>query len=189
MVRPRGFEPRSCPGPGLPGYKPVALPLSYGRVGQRGRLRSCGLLLPKQALSQTELHAVATCRGFDPRSSARQADRHTSSVAGLKICLLRQGFGGHPAKRVARSRMVSAGRLERPLSALSTRSLCRLGYADEMPSSAKASEGILLRASRNYKSCEARSAKQDGEPRRARTSCGGVKSPVPGRSRLYARGP
>jgi hypothetical protein len=30
------------------------------------------------------------------------------------------------------SELVSAGRFERPLSALSTRSLCRLGYADEM---------------------------------------------------------
>jgi hypothetical protein len=30
------------------------------------------------------------------------------------------------------SELVSAGRFERPLSALSTRSLCRLGYADEL---------------------------------------------------------
>ena len=53
LVGQSGIEPASNR------YERSALPLSYkpGESGQRGRLRSCGLLLPKQALYQAELHA------------------------------------------------------------------------------------------------------------------------------------
>ena len=115
LVRPVGFEPPTALRSGAHvGYKPTALPIELRArsFGLGGRLCSCALPLPKRALCSLSYTQMATCRGFDPRSSARQADRHTSSVAGRE--------------------MVSAGRLERPLSALSTRSLCRLGYADEM---------------------------------------------------------
>src|ERR1051326_979421 len=130
---PRGFQPAPDPvgltfreiggqvralSPGLAaraGFKPAPLARavtcpwpSRGDSNPGLHVRSVALFIPLRYAT------LATCRGFDPRSSARHADRHTSSVAGRE--------------------MVSAGRLERPLSALSTRSLCRLGYADEIAS-------------------------------------------------------
>jgi hypothetical protein len=69
MVRPRGFEPRSRASPALAGYKPAALPLSYGRAfGQGARFRP----------------SASCVRG-----------RCSSSTNFTLMALLRQGFGGH----------------------------------------------------------------------------------------------
>src|SRR6185437_12118310 len=51
LAAPPGVDPRSR------GSEPRALPLSYGASnGQGGRLRSCGLVRPRHALYQIELH-------------------------------------------------------------------------------------------------------------------------------------
>jgi len=53
---------------------------------------------------------MAARRGFDPLSSVRQTDCHASGITGLDCVSL-----------------VCMGRLERPLNALSTQSLCHWG--------------------------------------------------------------
>jgi hypothetical protein len=55
----------------LIGYEPMALPVELDiQIGQRGGLRSRGLLRPRQVLYQAKLPSdeLARCRSFDLRS-------------------------------------------------------------------------------------------------------------------------
>ena len=56
--------------------------LEYFNNGLGGRVRTCDLLLPKQAFYQTELHRVTWCPGRDsnPQNSDFESDTYTNSI-------------------------------------------------------------------------------------------------------------
>jgi hypothetical protein len=86
-------------------------------IGQGGWIRTNGLLRPRQALlARLSYTLLALRREIESLSPDRQSGRLTRCVTEL---------------RTSKTRMVRLGRLERPLNALSTHSLCRLGYRRE----------------------------------------------------------